>query len=430
MPAEAVTEGLIHSTIIIHPGSLNLRIGRATDAQPHELLHAIARRRRPGGQRHHDAFLPALIHPGLPTFAATVRDLNACRSRIAHTLQTSLQSDGQRRTATPVQQVAAFNRLAQPADSPTPDTEPVERAPYTATDGAQALVGDDLLSVDPVELSDHYNVHFPMRRGDLNVHAGCSGSVTAILADLQQIWTHAMRQLLDIQPDQIGGLRAVLIVPDIYNRGHLRELLSLLLVRMGFGSAFLVQDHVVATFGAGMPYACVVDCGDQKVSVSCVEDGISHPLTRVRLEYGGADVAQVNRWLMREAALPGRWSKVQVAERLEDALWVRRVAADWCHVDLDRCGPQEREWRQEAAQPGESGAVWTVRLGDDAMVAPLALFHTELLAAVVLEGGRTERAVWVQRPSIQQPDAEDCFDAEYLRETGVSAWTNLITIHH
>ncbi len=35
-----------------------------------------------------------------------------------------------------------------------------------------------------------------------------------------------------------------------------------------------------ATFGAGVPSACVIDVGDQKTSVSCVEDGISHKQTR------------------------------------------------------------------------------------------------------------------------------------------------------
>lgn len=75
--------------------------------------------------------------------------------------------------------------------------------------------------------------------------------------------------------------KAVLVIPDIYNRGHLRELMNLLLTKIGFGSCFFVQDHVAATFGAGLGYACVVDVGDQKTSVSCVEDGISHPNTRV-----------------------------------------------------------------------------------------------------------------------------------------------------
>ena len=41
-------------------------------------------------------------------------------------------------------------------------------------------------------------------------------------------------------------------------------------------------------------YACIVDVGDQKTSVSCVEDGISHPDTRMHLDYGGSDITQVN----------------------------------------------------------------------------------------------------------------------------------------
>jgi len=39
----------------------------------------------------------------------------------------------------------------------------------------------------------------------------------------------------------------------------------------------------------------VVDMGDQKTSISCVEDGISHPETRIHLDYGGADITQVDK---------------------------------------------------------------------------------------------------------------------------------------
>ena len=67
---------------------------------------------------------------------------------------------------------------------------------------------------------------------------------------------------------------------------------------LGFSGCFVVQDHVAATFGSGLATACVVDVGkddnnnwssfwienvllgDQKVSVSCVEDGVSQPNTR------------------------------------------------------------------------------------------------------------------------------------------------------
>jgi actin-related protein 8 len=40
------------------------------------------------------------------------------------------------------------------------------------------------------------------------------------------------------------------------------------------------HESVCATFGAGVSSACVVDIGDQKVSVSCVEDGNSTKNTR------------------------------------------------------------------------------------------------------------------------------------------------------
>lgn len=76
--------------------------------------------------------------------------------------------------------------------------------------------------------------------------------------------------------------KAILVIPDIYNRLYIKELVSLLLCRLGFGGCFLLQDHVASTFGAGLGAACVVDLGDQKTSVSCVEDALSQRATRVR----------------------------------------------------------------------------------------------------------------------------------------------------
>lgn len=47
--------------IVFHPGSYNLRIGRASDLNPHRILHAVARRRKPGGQVYSDQFLPPTV---------------------------------------------------------------------------------------------------------------------------------------------------------------------------------------------------------------------------------------------------------------------------------------------------------------------------------------------------------------------------------
>lgn len=49
-----------------------------------------------------------------------------------------------------------------------------------------------------VNPSDCYNIHWPMVRGQLNVHAGPGGSLTAVLADLETIWSHVIQKQLDI----------------------------------------------------------------------------------------------------------------------------------------------------------------------------------------------------------------------------------------
>lgn len=46
--------------------------------------------------------------------------------------------------------------------------------------------------------TDCYNLHWPICRGQLNVHSGPGGSLTAVLADLETIWSHAIQKLLEV----------------------------------------------------------------------------------------------------------------------------------------------------------------------------------------------------------------------------------------
>jgi len=57
--------------------------------------------------------------------------------------------------------------------------------------------------------------------------------------------------------------------------------MNLVLNAIGFESAMLIQEHVAATFGAATPTACICDVGHEKISISCVADGISIPHSRV-----------------------------------------------------------------------------------------------------------------------------------------------------
>ncbi|KAG4079545.1 hypothetical protein HA402_010377 [Bradysia odoriphaga] len=380
--------------IIIHPGSFNLRIGRASDLNPHRILHAVARRRKPGGHVYSDSFLPTSIAKS----KELLQELEDCRIQVSHTLQSCLQSDGRRRYATPPQQISAFNRRS------TPDIV-VEKSEDWLHPNLETVFGEEILDLDP---NGEYNVHFPIRRGEFNLHSNVGGSLTCVLADLQEIWEYVLQCKMDIKLSDLHSYKAVLVIPDIYHRGHLKELMNLMLTKIGFGSCFFVQDHVAATFGAGLGYACVVDVGDQKTSVSCVEDGISHPNTRVRLEYGGADVTQTFHWLLQKCAFPYK----ECDEKMpQDAMLLKSLKEDFCHVNLDICGSQEKSFK--ISQPGKSQVVYTLQVGDECIVAPLSLFHTELLGVTGVK-----KEAKVQKTAAHQTDPEDCFDAEYLRETG------------
>lgn len=95
-----------------------------------------------------------------------------------------------------------------------------------------------ILKLNPLE---DFNIHLPFRCGDFNIHSGPGGSVTAVLANLETIWTHVLEHNLHIRSQDLKFYKAVLIIPDIYNRGYLRELMTLLLLKIGFGACFLVQ---------------------------------------------------------------------------------------------------------------------------------------------------------------------------------------------
>ena len=118
-----------------------------------------------------------------------VQELEDCRLQISHTLQSCLQSDGRRRYATPPQQISAFNRRS------TPEILDCTIESYYNPIDLDVVIGDDVIKLNP---NGDFNLHFPIRRGDFNLHGGVGGSVTAVIADLQEIWEYVLQNNLKI----------------------------------------------------------------------------------------------------------------------------------------------------------------------------------------------------------------------------------------
>ena len=120
---------------------------------------------------------------------------------------------------------------------------------YRLDTKTEFIIGDDVIKIHP---NDSYNVHFPYKNGDINLHPEVGGSQSAVLSDLNLIWKEAIRTRLDIDPNDLENFRVVLVIPALYKRSLIKHYMTLLLQDMGFGHAFVIQDHVAATFGAGL----------------------------------------------------------------------------------------------------------------------------------------------------------------------------------
>lgn len=114
--------------------------------------------------------------------------MEEARLQLSHTLQLCVQSDGRRRYATPPQQISTFNRRTVPEIL-------VEKSEAYVHPNLEVVFGEEILDLDPF---GEYNVHFPLRRGEFNLHSNVGGSITAVLADLQEIWEYVLQCKMNI----------------------------------------------------------------------------------------------------------------------------------------------------------------------------------------------------------------------------------------
>lgn len=97
---------------------------------------------------------------------------------------------------------------------------------------------------------------------------------------------------------------AVLVIPDMFDRNAL-SIFVRSLFSIGFQYVAVIEEAVASTYGAGISGGCVVDIGAQTTTVACVEDGLCIPDSRVRLDFGSADMTTVFGKLLNRIDFPG-----------------------------------------------------------------------------------------------------------------------------
>ncbi|XP_002730533.1 actin-related protein 8-like [Saccoglossus kowalevskii] len=394
IPDPAVEPIQTTAIVIIHPGSANLRLGRASDSVPVCIPHIIAKRHKTTGQPVHEDYTVLRYETN---HAECEQQMDQGLRKIEREVWSLGLSTGQRRITTSPEQVSVYNSTVIPQQ--LDDNSGLK---WTDTQHLpEYVVGEEALYISP---QDCYNFHRPFRCGGLNLHQGIGGSLTSVIQDLQIIWSSAIENQLEIPVKDLKHYRAVLLIPDIYNRPHVKELMSLLLNRLGFGAAIVIQESVCATFGSGVQSACVVDIGDQKTSISCVEDGLSHRNTRLRLSFGGSDITRCFAWLLSRVYFP--YKECDLASRM-DSLLMQELKESFCHLEPDIYGPQLHEFH--IRQPHRPTVLYQIKLGDEGIQAPMSIFNPQVF------GLAGKNLFHTQQRNIG--DSEDPHDETYLLQT-------------
>ncbi|RXW22152.1 hypothetical protein EST38_g3702 [Candolleomyces aberdarensis] len=168
---------------------------------------------------------------------------------------------------------------------------------------ANVVVGGEALRIGNPEDSG-YRVRWPIHAGNFNTRD--YDSMQLLLSDTETLIEHTLRDKLDINRKDYKNFSVVLVIPDLYNRSYVRELVQLLLVTMGFKQLCAQQESLAATYGAGMSNACVVDIGTKITTISCVDEGLVLPDTRLALNMGGDDVTEFLYVLLQQIKFPYR----------------------------------------------------------------------------------------------------------------------------
>jgi len=394
---EPVVEPIQGTTIvIIHPGSSTLHVGRATDHYPQSIPHVIARRLNDNitqGDRKDGLFSRAGIQHEESAEKGS-HGLQAARVFL-HSMRIG---GGYRKPKTSPKEIIEYNKSSQPYEGDQDGT-----VHFTDTSHKpNYFIGEQALNI---RRGDGYTCCSPFAYGQLNVHNGVGGSITAIAEDIETLWGSAIENYLNIPIKDLSFYRAVLVIPDMFNREHVKLLIDIVLNRLNFSCIIVAQESVCGAFGSGLSSTCVVDVGAQKTNICCIEDGISLPSTRLTFKYGGDDISRTFLSLLQASEFPYRSMDV---DKQHDVALLHELKETFCHLSLDIPSGKIHEF--QVMQPdSEESFIYKLKLGDEPILAPIALFVPDLFGIVGEELIETF-------PECQVHDKEDILDDRYLLE--------------
>ncbi|BGP25622.1 actin-related protein 8 [Rhodotorula toruloides] len=293
-------------------------------------------------------------------------------------------------------QAATYNESVRPQEM----EEDFEGDIEWTTGEAPVWVGNKAVRI-PDPAASGYELRWPFLRGNFNTQGYTTPQ--ELLSDVETIYTTAIREELGIEPEDLKDYAVIFLIPDLYDETYVREVSGLVLGSMGFKQLCLVQESICATFGAGVTSACVIDIGARTTKITCVEEGLVLPETRMILDFAGDDITSFLHTLLQRLNFPykeadlSKWYDWIVLEDLKE----RSVVLSEADIGLNLYDFFVRH-------PGLLTQKYSMRMYDDCILAPYALFAPRVID---FEQKR------VDMPALWNKDVDNNIDIGIIEET-------------
>ncbi|PWA00613.1 hypothetical protein BB558_003337 [Smittium angustum] len=404
------------NVIVIHPGSTLLRIGLASDPMPHEIPHVIARRINRKHQQDNSnssspqnidsqdtQIVPEKSHkinlrnksnftknsPNIKSVSPENNEITKDSDEnnenediicglidmLAGDLRKRQRETKRKPVPNSLAQVLSYNKSVSPEiihDHNDPyRVEWIDPSIEQDTKPKDVYFGEQAINL--INNGD-FIVRMPIKRGIFNTTD--YSSIEEVIGDIQEIWSYAIQQVMGISLSELYTYYVVLAIPDLFSRNYIELLMHMLLVYMNFGAATIHQSSVLVTFGAGISNACVIDVGAQKTTVSCVEDGICLPDTRINIKYGGDDITRFLSDLLNRDLFPYRELDLN---RMYD--WNLMNQLKERHITFNLSDVNIRIYDFYVRAPKKHTGKYSFKVYDEMYLAPWCLFYPDLVNA-------------------------------------------------
>ena len=361
-------------TIILHPGSQNLRLGLATDALPKTVPMVIARK-----SDHAEAETsepkPKRIKTDGPSEEWFGEDFATQYNAMAQDFKASRRASKRRVLPNSRELVTKWNSTTSP-ETISEHNDPLRidwtELPADASQAPEYFVGAAALRI-PEKSNPRYKLSWPLRNGWLNEKDYQSRNV--LERDYFLIIEESIKEQLGLtNKKEWSQYSCVFIIPDLYEKVLVAQILRQLVVDFGFQRVCFIQESLAATFGAGFGIACIIDMGAEKTSVACVEDGMVIEESRMNLKFGGHDLTDTFTKMMLFDRF--NYSDFNLMRR-HDFLLAEELKEKYTTMSDESISVQQFEFHLRAH--GQSTRKYTFKIYDEGMLAPMVSDSFSLL---------------------------------------------------